>query len=346
MQAKRLGEIFVEMGVLTPAQVEEALNFQARVGLRLGAIVARLYHVDLRTVWRARATQLIEQMPARSLAEEPRNPDTLALLSPGEAVFYELLPLRASQGRLTVATTRGCLAEAMLHLYSDLQIPSDIVLVEPSELHPEILKAYGLDASDAEEVNRLTHQADPRRRSGRRGVRRAGTSGEPSAETTQPVAGEARTAAAKPASPTPAQPAAGMPAHPPAEARASDAELAAAAPQSEASGEPGSGSICPNRRREGEGDVLVYAGSEEVAPEMGHSEAGEILTEQDLSPPKDIAFHCRSCAEKMVVPSLFARRRVRCEHCGALCRVPDTPKPYTSPRTSNLDSSFSRYEEP
>lgn len=99
MPRKRLGEVLVERGALTPAQLAEGLELQRRHGHRLGAaLVAKGYLSEeklCQVLGEALALEVVDLEQAAPIAE------ALALLRPRFCEANELIPLsvEAASGR-------------------------------------------------------------------------------------------------------------------------------------------------------------------------------------------------------------------------------------------------------
>ena len=102
---KRIGEILIAEGVITPSQLEEAIKIQAKEGERLGDILVKLGYVSEEQILDALSKQL--HIPYVSLASGKLRPDPnqdLDRLIPYDfAVKNLVLPLFRNLNSLTVA---------------------------------------------------------------------------------------------------------------------------------------------------------------------------------------------------------------------------------------------------
>jgi type IV pilus assembly protein PilB len=97
---RRLGEILVEAGLLTPERLEEALERQKRTGERLGKVLLEMGIASEAEVARAVASQLgLEYLDLTQVL-----PDEQAMLVLPEhmARRYQVIPLRLADGKLTL----------------------------------------------------------------------------------------------------------------------------------------------------------------------------------------------------------------------------------------------------
>ena len=98
---RRLGDLLVDAGVLTRAEVEESLALGAP-GERLGATLLRLGRVDEAQIAEAVASQL--GLPRVDLDEERVQPDAIERLPARIALRHGVLPLRLLGDTLVLAT--------------------------------------------------------------------------------------------------------------------------------------------------------------------------------------------------------------------------------------------------
>ncbi|NNK64028.1 MAG: Flp pilus assembly complex ATPase component TadA, partial [Gemmatimonadetes bacterium] len=137
---KILGRLLVESGRVTPEQVDEALQFQAGSGLRLGELLVRKGWVDAETVARLLARQLglpYEPAPLRPESEA-------AVLLPAEqARRLRVLPLsaRARQLRLAMADPLDLDTVRDVAFRTGRRVAA--VVVSPATLEAGLSDAYG-----------------------------------------------------------------------------------------------------------------------------------------------------------------------------------------------------------
>jgi hypothetical protein len=114
---KRVGEILVAEGVLSPDELQELLTEQGRTPhVRLGTLAVARGFTNEALVAKILAAQL--RLPFVNLAEMTLDRATAALLSPHLARLHKCVPLRREEDRLTVAMTN----------------PLDLIAIEDIEL--------------------------------------------------------------------------------------------------------------------------------------------------------------------------------------------------------------------
>ncbi|RME69969.1 MAG: hypothetical protein D6776_12295, partial [Planctomycetota bacterium] len=98
---KRLGELLVGQGLVTQAQVEEALAQQQRTGRPLGEVLVRLGYVTEADVAQCLCAQFGKPYIKPSLYDIPK--EVLSLLPPLLMVEHDLVPLDRFGDTLTIA---------------------------------------------------------------------------------------------------------------------------------------------------------------------------------------------------------------------------------------------------
>lgn len=102
--AKKIGEILVERGLLTPGDVNKGLDAQKFQGGRLGSIFLELGMLEERDLLDALCGQKNVQ-PAKASNLKNVSKGTLALIPAKVASRYQVIPLARENRRLTVALT-------------------------------------------------------------------------------------------------------------------------------------------------------------------------------------------------------------------------------------------------
>jgi type IV pilus assembly protein PilB len=100
---KKLGDILIELGLLKPEQMDEAILLQKQKGKRLGEILIEKSFVTEQDLMRALSAQF--GVPFIELRSGMFDPAALALIDKTTARRLEVLPMFYLQGRLTLAST-------------------------------------------------------------------------------------------------------------------------------------------------------------------------------------------------------------------------------------------------
>ncbi len=128
-QCKRIGDILVGVNVITPSQLQEALDEARGTSERLGAALIRLGYTDATAVARALEAQL--QIPFVSLTAEPVDEGMGDILGREFAEKSLCLPLRWAGERLVVAMADPLdfpvlnQVESSAHAHIDLRIATE-----------------------------------------------------------------------------------------------------------------------------------------------------------------------------------------------------------------------------
>lgn len=147
-RGKKLGQIFVGLGVLDPDQEKAALEYSSRFGVPFGRACVKMGFLDEQTVVQALSMQL--GIPSVSLTSVSVPPEVVALV-PGElAELHRLVPVAVT------GPGKGMLVVAMASP-KNLAIVDEIafrtgrrispVIAPDTEIEAALLKYYGLDVN-------------------------------------------------------------------------------------------------------------------------------------------------------------------------------------------------------
>ncbi|WP_328379764.1 GspE/PulE family protein [Streptomyces sp. NBC_00440] len=100
-QRPRIGELLVQRGLLTPAQVDEALLQQSTSGKRLGTLLVELGMVDERSLIEALSVQL--DVPVADLHQSEPDPEAAARVPEALARSLGVVAVRRADGTLLIA---------------------------------------------------------------------------------------------------------------------------------------------------------------------------------------------------------------------------------------------------
>ena len=101
---RRLGEMLLEAGVITQAQLNAALDYQRKSRMKIGNILVCLQLVDEAHVLKALSHKLgVEVLDLDKLQRGPELDEALALVPRQMAVRHLLLPVACSHTTVTVA---------------------------------------------------------------------------------------------------------------------------------------------------------------------------------------------------------------------------------------------------
>lgn len=103
MKKRPIGEIFIDAGLITEAQLKEAIEKQRQLGTResVGEVLVDMNLIGERD--RARCMGLHWGVPYADLSEHPVDPDAARCISQDVARRYKVIPIGRTNGTLTVA---------------------------------------------------------------------------------------------------------------------------------------------------------------------------------------------------------------------------------------------------
>ncbi|HEY6011716.1 MAG TPA: hypothetical protein VIX18_09615 [Nitrospirota bacterium] len=146
-EAKKIGEMLKDAGLIDDFQLQSALAHQRNWGGKLGAILIEMEFVREEDVARVIAEKL--KTPYINLFEPEIPAEVIALVKPDVAKKYNVMPVRKEKGSLTLAMTDPLDIEATdaIRFATGLKIVPSLALM--SEIKDALRKYY-----DHEEVVR------------------------------------------------------------------------------------------------------------------------------------------------------------------------------------------------
>ncbi|MDR7400815.1 MAG: GspE/PulE family protein [Armatimonadota bacterium] len=145
VQRKRIGDILVETGVITPQQLAEALAQQRRTRERLGRILVEQGAATERQLAQALAAQL--DLPLVSLSSARIDPAAVRLVPEVIARKRKVLPLQLDGGHLVVAMADPLDVFALDDVAIAARRPVKPVVAMESEVEATIERVYGMGAA-------------------------------------------------------------------------------------------------------------------------------------------------------------------------------------------------------
>jgi type IV pilus assembly protein PilB len=101
MASKKLGELLVRDNLITPAQLQQALEEQKKKGGRLGANLTRLGFINEEELADFLSKQY--EVPSINLSEFEIDPEVIALVPEDQAKKHMLIPINRAGATLVVA---------------------------------------------------------------------------------------------------------------------------------------------------------------------------------------------------------------------------------------------------
>ncbi len=147
---KLIGQILVELGSVTEAQVREALDIKHRKGGATGAVLVELGYCTERDISLALAVQ--SGMQQINLDELEIPPELLEKVDPMTARSYRIIPVSLSGGRLTVAMGDPENFRTLDDLHFLLGLDLEGAVADPAAIQRALDKYYKDEAASMEEV--------------------------------------------------------------------------------------------------------------------------------------------------------------------------------------------------
>ena len=142
MQTIRLGEIMMQMDLLTEAQVDEILTAQQTQGGTFGEIAERFFGVHPEDVELAWASQYRELTGVTDIRGVEIGDEALSAFSRRQAWQFRLLPIAVSDNEMVIATTVEHLARALRFVTRTVDRPCSFVITEQVWLGEELQNHY------------------------------------------------------------------------------------------------------------------------------------------------------------------------------------------------------------
>jgi type IV pilus assembly protein PilB len=152
MNNQQVVELFVEQGVLNPAQVEDVLQEASLNGKPIVQAFVDNGFIDERGFYRVLADALGTEYLDLSDYEVP--PEILRLLPAGLARLHQALPLAANEGTLTIALADPLDLRAAEDLRFALGREVQVAVVAVDEVERRIARYYGAESASMEDLLR------------------------------------------------------------------------------------------------------------------------------------------------------------------------------------------------
>ena len=145
VQRKRIGDILLETGIITPQQLAEALAQQRRTRERLGRVLVDQGAASEKQIAQALAAQL--DLPLVALSSTRLDPNAVKLIPEILARKRRVVPLRLDGGQLIVAMADPLDVFALDDVGIAARRPVKPVVAVESEVMAAIERAYGMGAA-------------------------------------------------------------------------------------------------------------------------------------------------------------------------------------------------------
>jgi type IV pilus assembly protein PilB len=143
MTVPPIGQILLEMGVLSDKDIEEILDQQERTGRKFGQIALAWGLATPEQIWEAWSKQLAEQHHHVDLDEVGIDTNAINRVSSVLARFYHIVPLRLWGDNLVVATPSNADHGDLSDLPVLLGCNVHQVFCEPKQVDEYLDRVYG-----------------------------------------------------------------------------------------------------------------------------------------------------------------------------------------------------------
>jgi hypothetical protein len=151
----QIGELLVEQGVLTEAQVRHILAVQRVSNRPFGDLAERLFGIDPKAVEDAWVEQYLRMAPTVDLEDQVIDTDCLRLLNRRQAWQFHLLPLTREDGAVSMATSASDLVRSVNFATRTIDEPVFFQIAERQQLREFLMKHYPVPQFLAQYADKL-----------------------------------------------------------------------------------------------------------------------------------------------------------------------------------------------
>ena len=150
---RRLGQVLVDAGVLSPKQVRSILSAQRQTRRPFGVLAEELFGIDPNDIEEAWAVQYATLTRPVDPTEETFDGEAQSLVSRRQAWQFRVLPIRFEDEELVVATTPEHLRRALRFATRVLGVPVYFVMTSPDALGAALLRHYPMPGMTSRSVS-------------------------------------------------------------------------------------------------------------------------------------------------------------------------------------------------
>ncbi len=149
MRTIRIGEVLVNRGTLSEAQVRAILEEQARSHRPFGELAENMYGVDPTDIEQAWVDQYATLTRHVDMGREKLDPRAVRAIERRQAWQFRVVPMRFDGQELMVATTPDNLCRALRFVTRCLAVPCYLVLTEAKMLGETLERFFPLPGMSA-----------------------------------------------------------------------------------------------------------------------------------------------------------------------------------------------------
>src|SRR4051794_1322406 len=159
-EPRLLGEVLVDLGLVSPGQIEEALDVQARTGDRLGEVLLHSGAIDERELAGALADQL--RLPLLDVSAFEPDPEAVRIVPEPLARRHRFIPLAVRDGVLFLAMADPLDDAALANLREHTTLPLRAVVASRSSVETLLQRIYSgryIEVATADLLNRAPDES-------------------------------------------------------------------------------------------------------------------------------------------------------------------------------------------
>lgn len=138
----QIGQLLIEQGVLTGAQVDQIIEVQKTSHRPFGDLAERLFGLDPRAVEDAWVEQYVRTAGIVDLDQVKIEADALRVLNRRQAWQFHVLPLNRQDENLNMATSGDDLIRAVNYAVRKIDDPIYFLIAERRQLREFLMKHY------------------------------------------------------------------------------------------------------------------------------------------------------------------------------------------------------------
>lgn len=142
MKGIRIGELLVEQGILSGAQVNTILSLQRQSHRPFGDLAERLFGISPRAIEDAWVEQYMRLAGVVDLEDQEVEIDCLRRINRRQAWQFHLLPIRQEGSEIQMATNSDNLVRALNFATQSVEDPVYMLIAEQDQLREFLMKHY------------------------------------------------------------------------------------------------------------------------------------------------------------------------------------------------------------
>jgi hypothetical protein len=151
----QIGQLLIQQGVLTDAQVRHILAIQKASYRPFGDLAERLYGISSEAVEDAWVQQYVRESGIASLDELDVDIDCLRTINRRQAWQFHVLPTNREGGLLNIATDAGHLVRSLNFATNRIDEPVGFIIAEREQLRDFLMRHYPVPQQMADFAERF-----------------------------------------------------------------------------------------------------------------------------------------------------------------------------------------------